>query len=321
MKKLLLILLLFALNSNAQLNDGYTSSLVENGFFKPMQMIMLGDKQIVCEKEGDIYVMDNFVKRDNPIISEEPYILSESGLLSIVTDGTYLWAYMSQPGSPRYGAVKRYSLDIDNNTATFEDEPFNDYQQSGSNHQGGMLFLYEGWMYLTLGDSGNRWSSRQDSSNRGKIIRFNPFTGEGHPDNPLFDADNPKSPESLQYAKGFRNPWRPIMHEGKLYVATVGEGDEETMYLIDEAGKNGRWPFFEGWHDTEYTVPNNPDTGQPYVLENEVEPLFSYTQNDQGFRISETETIDYEFNGVSIIALGVLDGFGHECLPIFSVTG
>lgn len=316
MKKLfILIFALFTQISNSQLNEGYTSSLVENGFFKPTQMLLQGSYQIVAEKEGNIYIMDNFVKRTNPIITEEPHIISESGLLSIVTDGTYLWDYVSLPGTPRYGAVKRYLLDVSNNTATLEEEVFNNFIQSGSNHQGGMLFLHDGYLYLSLGDSGSRWSAQKDSETRGKILRFHPFTGEGHPDNPLYDANNPKSPQSLQYSKGFRNPWRPVMHNGKLYVATVGEGDEETMYVIDQAGKNGRWPFYEGWHDTEYTVPQNPDTGQPYILENEVEPLFSYYQphyENYGFRTSETETIDYNFNGVSIIGLGILEGLGHD---------
>jgi glucose/arabinose dehydrogenase len=92
----------------------------------------------------------------------------------------------------------------------------------------------------------------------GKIVRLDPATGDGRPDNPFFDAAAPRSARSRVWALGFRNPFRfavrpeaagsPAAHDGPgtLYVGDVGWSSWEELNVVTEGGQNFGWPIFEG---------------------------------------------------------------------------
>ena len=86
----------------------------------------------------------------------------------------------------------------------------------------------------------------QDIDNlSGKILRLDPLTGAGLPDNPFYDGD-PQSNRSKVYQYGFRNPFRfTIDSTGKVYVGDVGWVTWEEVNQ-GAPGDNFGWPYFEG---------------------------------------------------------------------------
>lgn len=305
---------------NAQLNSDYEITTVQSGFDFPMQQIFVDDfTTITAEIGGNIYVSDNFVARTTPIISRTPNTDGEGGQLSIlykkIDSVDYLWIYDTVEDAPNYGNISLYIIDLDSNDSTFVDDIFSAFFHTSFNHQGGTLMWHDGWLYLGFGDSNNRWFAQRDSRNNGKIIRIDPFTGNGHPDNPLYNSIFPNSAESIQYAKGIRNPYRIVMNnDGVILCADVGSQTEEEITAIEGPGMNLEWPFFEGYDEIFYQggPPTNPDTGQPYELSNSLKPMFSVWHNTTTAEFANgTIDFDFPYDPFAIISLAILDDFGY----------
>lgn len=90
----------------------------------------------------------------------------------------------------------------------------------------------------------------------GKLLRLNKETGEGISSNPYYDAVSPKSPKSIMYASGLRNPYRATCipntavganHPGFILVSDTGENTWEEVALYTNFGDNGGWPYYEGF--------------------------------------------------------------------------
>jgi len=102
----------------------------------------------------------------------------------------------------------------------------------------------------------------------GKILRIHPETGEGLPNNPLYEPDNPDSNRSKMWATGFRNPFRMRVrrgsgygnltegHPGSVYVCDVGNARWEELNIIVDGGGNYGWPLFEGQKEFEGEFPD-----------------------------------------------------------------
>jgi len=101
--------------------------------------------------------------------------------------------------------------------------------------------------------------AQDDSSLSGKILRIDPATGLGLPDNPWFDGD-PAARQSKVWAKGFRNPYRfcvkpgtggPGAGPGTLYAGDVGWSTYEELDVVPRPGLDYGWPCFEGRDELE----------------------------------------------------------------------
>lgn len=123
----------------------------------------------------------------------------------------------------------------------------------GESHTGGTItFGTDGSLFVSIGDAANfnyvdyraLRALNLDSLN-GKILRINPITGEGYPDNPFYNG-NPDSNRSKVYSYGLRNPFRATVDPltGELFIGDVGWGDWEE--INKGRGKNFGWPCYEG---------------------------------------------------------------------------
>ncbi len=117
---------------------------------------------------------------------------------------------------------------------------------------GRMQFGPDGALYVTNGDGTNFGGTQAYhmrgldlDSLAGKLLRIDPETGHGLPDNPFFDGD-PESNRSKVVSYGMRNPfsftfhpdtWEPVM-------ADVGWTSWEMVKV--GAGHNFGWPCYEG---------------------------------------------------------------------------
>jgi len=102
----------------------------------------------------------------------------------------------------------------------------------------------------------------------GKILRIDPATGHGLPDNPFFNGD-PSSDRSKVWLYGLRNAFRfsirpgtgsatpGALHPGTLYIGDVGWNSFEELNVARNPGMNFGWPCYEG-----------PQTSAPYQAGN-----------------------------------------------------
>ncbi|WP_182376017.1 PQQ-dependent sugar dehydrogenase [Nocardioides sp. WS12] len=157
----------------------------------------------------------------------------------------------------------------------------------------GALYLAEGGLQGRL----ETWRAQDPDVLAGKVLRIDPVTGRGVPDNPLYDGDG-SSNASRVLALGLRNPFRFTMHGDQLVIGDVGEGDWEEINVrhLDESDApdepaNFGWPCLEGENDTDLGDVTDPDS--PWVACGAVRgedgasaPSYSYPHNGNGGSIS-----------------------------------
>ncbi|WP_197454166.1 DUF4347 domain-containing protein [Stieleria varia] len=118
---------------------------------------------------------------------------------------------------------------------------------------GNLEFGPDGALYVSTGDGGSY--GRVDPVNlraldvnslNGKILRVDPLTGKGLPDNPFWNG-NPNSNQSRVYSLGLRNPFRFAINpnSGEVFIADVGWLNYEEINT--GRGKNFGWPAYEGY--------------------------------------------------------------------------
>lgn len=146
-------------------------------------------------------------------------------------------------------------------------------------HNGGAVhFGPDGYLYTSVGDGwpfGDELETGQDPSDLlGNIIRIDPRPDDDRPytipgDNPF--ADGGGRPEVWAY--GLRNPWRFSFDRitGDLWIADVGDREEEEIDLLEAAAGGGRGANL-GWSILEGT---NARLEQP-APEGYVAPLHTY---------------------------------------------
>jgi hypothetical protein len=108
----------------------------------------------------------------------------------------------------------------------------------------------------------------------GKVLRIDPNTGGGLPDNPYWNGD-PYSWQSKVFAMGFRNPFSGYYDQraGQLFVGDVGEQRWEEVNLV-KAGHVYGWPCYEGTRPYLYQGCHEPDN--PREIPNLTWPVIAY---------------------------------------------
>lgn len=123
---------------------------------------------------------------------------------------------------------------------------------SPSHTIGTVTFGTDGSLFVSSGDGAHfsavdvrALRSLDIDSLNGKILRINPITGEGYPDNPFYDGD-PNSNQSKVYSYGLRNPFRTTINPltNELYIGDVGWNSWEEINF--GRAENFGWPCYEG---------------------------------------------------------------------------
>jgi glucose/arabinose dehydrogenase len=130
---------------------------------------------------------------------------------------------------------------------------------NADNHNGGTVrFGPDGYLYVSLGEDANPCAAQDTTSLRGVILRLRT---DGLPAGPgralrsqIVPATNPYAthPDSnarLVWTMGLRNPFRFQIdpNTGALLVGDVGQDTWEEMNYVTGGGRNGGWPFREGY--------------------------------------------------------------------------
>ena len=225
----------------------------------------------ITEKQGYVRVFKDGQIVARPLLDLRDQVNSEidRGLVGIAVDPhfgdngfVYLLFTYDAPGQaraaeePRTGRLVRYTVQDQAALPESATVLLDDYAATTPYHAVDTLrFAEDGALFVSLGD-GSFSAERNDLSYRaqdldtlnGKILRLNPATGDGLPDNPFYSAATPHSARSRVWAYGMRNPFRFAIRPGTNvpYVGIVGWNSYETLVRATR-GANAGWPCFEGF--------------------------------------------------------------------------
>ncbi len=223
----------------------------------------------IAEKAGRVKTWKDGVLYGQPLIDirDEVADFNDRGLLGIAVDpdftrnGFVYLAYIYDPpgaerdtDAPRYGRIVRYTVNGDLARPASARVILDDFKSETMQHGiGALRFAPDGALFASFGDGALSQGVQRLSlaaqmldTIQGKLLRID-RNGNGLPDNPFFDARNPRSARSRIWAYGFRNPFRFGIHpeSGLPYVADVGWNTYEWLVRAT-AGANFGWPCVEG---------------------------------------------------------------------------
>lgn len=155
--------------------------------------------------------------------------------------------------------------------------------QDSYRHQvGGLAFGPDGALYAANGDVDRLPDGPLDPANLiGAILRLDPATGAGLPDNPFYDG-NPSSNISKVWSYGLRNPFRFSVDpaSGRVFLGDVGENQWESIQE-SPAGYNHGWPCYEAGRYV-YGVFQNTALCQAEYADGPRQPLYDWPHTDAG---------------------------------------
>lgn len=162
---------------------------------------------------------------------------------------------------------------------------FEDVDTGGCRGNSSCTCLSDG--IITVKEDVGSFRSQLVDSLSGKIIRIDPATGDGLPDNPFFDNNAPRSPRSRLWTLGLRNPYRFTIrpgtgghhrhdaHPGTIYLGDVGWSAWEEMSIARQGGANLGWPIYEGMNEMPlYAGLDIPNQDAPNPLFGTIQPGF-----------------------------------------------
>jgi glucose/arabinose dehydrogenase len=243
---------------------------------------------------------------------------NEEGLLGLAfhpryrQNGTFFVYYSAHdPGHPRRSVVSRFKVSRDDPRKAdpkseqriwvSADDPY-------ENHNGGtIVFGPDGYLYITLGDSGAANDPLTTGQNPrdwfASILRIDvdhPSDGKAYG----IPADNParRNPRCQHWAPevyciGLRNVWKFSFDRqtGTLWAGDVGQNEWESVCIIKNGGNYG-WSIREGTHPFEPFRRQRPDRGSPRLTP----PVVDYSH-----AVGQSITGGYVYRGK---ALPELDG-------------
>ncbi|HYF45623.1 MAG TPA: PQQ-dependent sugar dehydrogenase [Acidimicrobiales bacterium] len=253
-------------------------------------------------------------------ISQETTVESERGLLGLAVhpSGEHLYvSFTNADGDSRiveYAIAEDGTLDESSRRIVFaQDQPF-------PNHNGGhVTFGPDGYLYVGLGDGGNRGDPLQAGQDRsqllGSLLRIDPRGGGGSAyavpsDNPYVGQEGAR-PEV--WLKGVRNPWRFSFDRatGDLWIGDVGQNVVEEIDLLPaEDGRGAGRGANLGWNELEGDRPFEDGVAP----EGAVPPVFTYTHADGSCSV----TGGYVYRGSEIPALFGAYVFTDYCTGVLT---
>lgn len=189
---------------------------------------------------------------------------------------------------------------------TMSGSPIEDCIPSDENSHtiGTVAFGPDGSLFVGAGDGSNyggvdprAMRAQLLDSLAGKVLRVDPDTGAGLPDNPFFDPADPQRNRSKLWARGLRNPFRFSIdpRSGEPFIGDVGwNGWEE----IDTGkGANFGWPCYEGGLATGVEGASTTSLKQPSYETSNATKAACKALYDQGLGVVRAPLFAYSHSG------------------------
>jgi glucose/arabinose dehydrogenase len=220
---------------------------ITEGLKHPWSMAFLPDGRIlVTERPGRLRIIEQGKLQTDPVAGL-PSIAAkgQGGLLDVALHPDYInngWIYFS------YVAGSGNKIGTEVGRGRLVNEQITDWQSlfrlqpksSTGRHFGSRLvFDRENYLYITLGDRGERFRAQDPNDHAGSVIRLH--------DDGSIPADNPfigqPGKRAEIYSYGHRNGQGAALHPqtGDLWIHEHGPQGGDELNII-EAGKNYGWP-------------------------------------------------------------------------------
>ena len=239
-------------------NVAHEVEVLQEGLEYPWSLAQLPDGSLlVTEKPGRLlHLSADFSSRHSIEGVPEVDWVGQGGLLDVVLHPEYgradnRWIYLSYSKVCATGfttALSRYRLQdhrLEDGQLLFEAHPCGGLTW---HFAGRLAFDADGYLFLVVGDRGERENAQELNNHWGKLIRLH-ADGRIPEDNP-FVGNADILPEVYSY--GHRNPqgltWNPF--DGKLWLHEHGPKGGDELNRI-QAGANYGWPRVT--HGREYT--------------------------------------------------------------------
>lgn len=222
---------------------------VAGGLANPWGLTFLpnGD-MLVTEKPGRLRVVRQGKLEPEPVGGvPEVWAVGQGGLLEVLphpqfAQNQYLYLTYSKPCGEKAATTALFRARFDGKALTDGQDLFvADNCNTGNPHFGSKLaFGADGFLYMTIGDRGDRNRAQNLASHGGKILRLTE-DGKAAPGNPFAGKPDAKA-EIFSY--GHRNAQGLAFHPqtGELYEHEHGPQGGDELNLI-QAGKNYGWPI------------------------------------------------------------------------------
>jgi glucose/arabinose dehydrogenase len=212
----------------------------------------------------------------------------EQGLLGLVfhpgfTSNGYFYVYYTNTAGNLQ--ISRFHAGPRNNSAdTGSEYGIMTIAHPGqTNHNGGQLQMYGGYLYIGTGDGGGEGDPNGNAQNLqsylGKILRIdvNHTCGSFHYCSPRTNPFYGKAPAHYEiWLYGLRNPWRFSFQRGNgtMYIGDVGQAAREEVDVLAPgvSGKNMGWDCFEGTLNTVSQYGGSYCTGKSFTP-----PVYNYS--------------------------------------------
>jgi glucose/arabinose dehydrogenase len=222
-------------------------AILAEGLEHPWSLAFLpDDRMLVTERPGGLRIIENGVLSERniaglPAVAER----GQGGLMDVAVHPLFeknRWIYLSYTAKDRSGygtEVVRGELNgysLDNVKSIFRALP----KSAGGRHFGSrILFDPEGYLYITLGERGDRPRAQDLGDHAGSIIRLR--DDGGIPDDNPFVTTRGAKPEIYTY--GNRNVQGAALHPktGVIWTHEHGPQGGDEVNII-KAGTNYGWP-------------------------------------------------------------------------------
>ncbi|WP_345426480.1 PQQ-dependent sugar dehydrogenase [Halioxenophilus aromaticivorans] len=230
--------------TNTYADSEYAVTQIAADLGIPWGMAWLSPKSIiVTDRSGKVNRLDTDSGKTQAISgAPEVWARGQGGLLDVATNGQYQagdWLYFSYSKPTKEGAATTLArAKLSGNALTdWQDLLVTDSSSDKRVHFGGRIAIKDGFIYMGVGDRGNRPNGQNLNTHAGKILRValdgttpesNPFTKQG------------KAKAEI-WSYGHRNPQGLCFdNRNRLWESEHGPRGGDEINLI-EAGGNYGW--------------------------------------------------------------------------------
>ena len=234
----------------------------------PWSLAFLSPNEVlVTERRGKLLKI-NLISGAKSEVSGLPEIRAQGqgGLLDVVLHPDHAnngWIYFS------YAAPGEGGISTEVGRARLQGTQLVDWRtlfrllpKSNTGHHFGsrLVFDKQGYLFITVGDRGQRHRAQKLDDHAGSVIRLHD-DGRIPADNP-FVSDATARPEIFSY--GHRNPQGATLHPltGKLWIHEHGPQGGDELNIIDK-GKNYGWPVISYGEEYGTDIPVGEGTAKP----------------------------------------------------------
>lgn len=204
------------------------------------------DEIVFTQRDGKLFHYNNVTKKMTELQApKDIYARGQGGLLDVLVyrqaEETFLYLTYSD-SSNEAGATTSMGRGVYKNGKLENFQKLFQAKASGSKniHFGSRLvFDQEGFLYMTVGDRGERDKAQELSSHNGSVLKLTAL-GQPAPKNPFLDNKD-ALPEIYSY--GHRNPQGIALNPANNQIWTVEfgpRGGDEVNHVMP--GKNYGWP-------------------------------------------------------------------------------